>query len=515
MSLKKNIVANYFGQGWQALMSFAFVPLYIKYLGIEAYGLIGIYAMLQAWLVLLDMGMKPALGREMARFTGGALSAQSIRDLLRSIELIGVVIAGSISLGIWAGSGWLATHWVTAKHLSPQVVAHAFAVMGLVTALRFVQDIYVSSSIGLQRQVQQNIIVVATSTLSGLGAVALLAWVSPTITAFFLWQAIVSVISVVLFASVVYRALPSAPAPARFSRSALLNMWRFAAGMGVITLLSLLLTQVDKILLSRLLTLEAFGYYALAWVVTNGLSTMTYPIVTALYPRFTELVTKRDEGTLSAVYHQGAQFVTVLVGSAAMVLMMFGHRILQLWTGNPALVQRVAPLVVVMVLGTLLNALLCTPYFMQLAHGWTSLTIKVNIVAVCLLIPTLLVVVPAYGAIGAARVWVALNAGVLIFEVPLMHRRLLSADLWRWWAQDVAAPLTAAAATASLCRWTMPRELGKLGEISVLVATSICVVTAAAVAAPIMRQQIANYIQWRRPALPLAPPGVLDRNGDV
>jgi hypothetical protein len=40
-------------------------------------------------------------------------------------------------------------------------------------------------------------------------------------------------------------------------------------------------------------------------------------------------------------------------------------------------------------------------------------------------------------------------------------------------------------------------------------------VTAAAVAAPIMRQQIANYIQWRRPALPLAPPGVLDRNGDV
>jgi hypothetical protein len=32
-------------------------------------------------------------------------------------------------------------------------------------------------------------------------------------------------------------------------------------------LLSLLLTQIDKILLSRLLTLEAFGYYALAGVV--------------------------------------------------------------------------------------------------------------------------------------------------------------------------------------------------------------------------------------------------------
>jgi hypothetical protein len=64
MSLKKNVIANYFGIGWQALMGVAFVPLYIKYLGMEAYGLIGIFAILQAWLVLLDMGMKwPALPR--------------------------------------------------------------------------------------------------------------------------------------------------------------------------------------------------------------------------------------------------------------------------------------------------------------------------------------------------------------------------------------------------------------------------------------------------------------------
>src|ERR1700728_4699398 len=116
MSVKKNVAANYFGQAWQALMSVAFIPLYIKYLGMEAYGLIGVFAVLQAWLVLLDMGMKPTMGREMARFTGGAHNVQSIRDLLRSIEVIGAAVAGAIALGIWAASGWLATHWVTAKH---------------------------------------------------------------------------------------------------------------------------------------------------------------------------------------------------------------------------------------------------------------------------------------------------------------------------------------------------------------------------------------------------------------
>src|SRR4030042_4748086 len=111
-TVKKNLIANYFGQGWNALMGLAFVPLYIKYLGVESYGLIGIFAMLQAWMVLLDMGMTPTLSREMARLTGGAHEAQSIRDLLRSIETICFGIAVVIALGIWAASGWFASDWL-------------------------------------------------------------------------------------------------------------------------------------------------------------------------------------------------------------------------------------------------------------------------------------------------------------------------------------------------------------------------------------------------------------------
>src|ERR1019366_6384617 len=114
-SLKRNVVANYLGQGWRALMGLAFVPLYIKYLGIEAYGLIGIFALLQAWLGLLDMGMTPTLSREMARFTSGTHSAQSIRDLLRSIEVVGLGVALVIAVGIWVASGWLASDWLRAE----------------------------------------------------------------------------------------------------------------------------------------------------------------------------------------------------------------------------------------------------------------------------------------------------------------------------------------------------------------------------------------------------------------
>ena len=83
--MKKILLANYFGQGWSALMGIAFLPLIIKSIGAEAYGLVGVYAMLQAWFALLDMGITPTLNREMARYIGGAHSSQSIRDLLRSL----------------------------------------------------------------------------------------------------------------------------------------------------------------------------------------------------------------------------------------------------------------------------------------------------------------------------------------------------------------------------------------------------------------------------------------------
>ena len=119
MALKRNLIANYLGQGWTALMGLAFIPLYIKYLGIESYGLIGLIGVLQAWLGLLDMGMTPTLNREMARFTGGTHSATSIRDLLRSIEFIAFGIALLVGLGIWLASGWLASDWLRAKTSPP------------------------------------------------------------------------------------------------------------------------------------------------------------------------------------------------------------------------------------------------------------------------------------------------------------------------------------------------------------------------------------------------------------
>ena len=493
-TVKKNVIANYLGQGWNALMGLAFVPLYIKYLGVESYGLIGIFALLQAWLTLLDMGMTPTLSREMARLTGGAHEAQSIRDLLRSIEIICFGIAVVIALGIWAASGWLASDWLRAEKLPVGVVAQAFTIMGVVTALRFIENIYRSSILGLQRQVLLNIVLSIMATLRGLGAIGILIWVSPTIKAFFIWQAIVSIITVGLFAAVLYHTLPVSEHAARFSPTALKGIRQFAVGMMTITFLALLLTQVDKIVLSRLLTLEAFGYYALAGTVANALYMLPGPVTAAFYPHFTELVARADVASLIDAYHKGAQLVAVLMGTAAIVLIVFGDVVMLLWTANPALTRQVVPLVAVLSLGTLLNGLMWFPYQMQLAYGWTSLTVKVNIVAVAVIVPAILWATPRYGAIGAAWVWVGLNAAYLTIAIYFMHRRLLPSEKWRWYRQDVAMPLVSATVTAALLRWATPSFSGIPAQLISLLISAGLVLAAAALAAQAVRQQLVRYL---------------------
>ena len=255
---RRNLIANYLGQGWTALMGLAFVPVYIRYLGIESYGVIGLFAAMQAWLTLLDMGMTPTLNREMARYTAGAHSPQSICNLLRSLEILCFTLAVLIGGGVWAASGYLASDWLRAEKLPTAVVAQALSVMALVVALRFVEGIYRGSLLGLQRQVWYNAANAILATLRHGGAVAVLAWVSPTVQAFFLWQALISLLSASVLAASVHRCLPMPPLPPRFSREALAGVWKFASGMLWITFLALLLTQVDKVILSRMLTLESF-----------------------------------------------------------------------------------------------------------------------------------------------------------------------------------------------------------------------------------------------------------------
>ena len=477
--LKYNIIANYLGQGWVSLVGLMFIPVYIKYLGIEAYGLIGFFTLLQTCLTLLNIGLTPTLGREMARFIGGEHTAQSIRDLLRSVEILGLGVAFLIVSVFFLGADRMANSWLNTETLSTDTVEKAFGIMGVVIVLRFFEGIYRSTIVGLQRQVLFNLINSGMATLRGVGSVVTLVWISPTILAFFVWQGLSSLITLVALTVTVYWSLPKSERRGRFSINEIRGVWRFAGGMTVIILLATLLTQVDKIVLSKLLSLREFGYYSLAATVAAALYILVSSVTQAFYPRLCEFHARKDFISLTETYHSGAQLVSVIAGSAAIVLILFSQTFLHLWTQDLKLASHVSPLLSLLVLGNLLNGLTWVPHQTQLAYGMTSLLIKINVFAVIFIVPAIFWVTPHFGAMGAAWVWVGLNVAYVFVAVHFMYRRVLSSEKWLWYRKDIFLPIISATIPALALKLVWPETKTFVDELILLVLASCLTITAA------------------------------------
>jgi O-antigen/teichoic acid export membrane protein len=324
--------------------------------------------------------------------------------------------------------------------------------MGLVLAARMTEQVYRGAIQGLQQQVWLNGVQSLLATLRWAGVIGVLAWVSTSIEAFFLWQGLVSLLSVVILAGQTYRWLPPGVRPARFDPAAIMRIRRFAGGMAMTTLLALLLTQVDKLLLSKLISLENFGYYTLAASVAGALGFLVTPIANAVFPRLTELVANSEQKTLIDTYHHTSQWLAVMLIPTALLIAGFAEPLLYAWTGNIVLAQQAGPLLALLSLGTMCNGFMNIPYMTQLAHGWTGFAVHVNIVAVSVIIPAILWAVPRFGTIGAAWVWLGLNAGYVLVGMHFMHRKLLPGEKWRWYRDAIFKPLVVGSITVLVLR---------------------------------------------------------------
>lgn len=476
----RNIILNYFGNVWSTLMGIIFIPLYIKYLGTESYGLIGVFAVIQGWLALLDMGMASTVGRQMAIYKAGSNTVQGIRNLFRSIEIIYTVIAICMIIFVILLAPLLINKWLQIENLSNTIVIQALYITGGVIAFRWMAGLYQSALSGLQEFMWLNIIKIVCSTLRGIGVIAILIWVSPTIKAFFLCQFFVAVLECIVSAFILNLIVPKATERSQFSLIALKKVWRFAAGITAITLLATSITQIDKLFLSKWLTLTNFGYYSLAGVVASGLLMITSPISNATSPHLVELVAKGDQVILRATYHKYVQLLTITVVPVALVISIFGNHLLLLWIKNPIIVASVAPISSVLIIGSMLNGLMLIPYQLQISYGWTRFSTIVHIIAFIVLVPLIFFAAKYYGALGAAWCWVLLNTGYLTIALPIMHRYLLKGEFIHFCKRDVGPAMLIVFSVLTMLKLILPKpELNRpFNSILILIfVSSIALVT--------------------------------------
>lgn len=477
------------------LMGVAFVPLYIRVLGMEAFGLVGLMLSIQALSMLLDLGMGGALNRELARRAHNADMAGTIGNLVRTFEWLVWPAALAIAIAIWLASGPLANHWLHPVRLTRAETAHAIAIMGLAVALQWPSGFYSNGLSGLERQPVLNLINASFATLRGAGVLAVLYWVSPTIAAFMWWYAAMGACQSLVSATVLWRLLPSGThRHPRFHPEELRATGRFAGGLVAITALSVAVTQLDRIVLSAMRPLVELGYFSLAFSVAAGMGRMIQPMFNALYPRYSKLVSLGEDKALTHLYHLSNQYLAVMVAAISVVLMVFSRDVLYLWTGDTATAAKVAVPLSILVAGTALNGLMNLPYALQLAHGWTRLTAGANLVALILGIPFCIWAVGHYGIVGAACLWLGINLGFVAIGVPLMHLRVMRGEMSKWYLQDMLPPFIVAVVAGVLMRWLIPalsRNLQGILELILISGITLCATT---LASPATRSLVKQHL---------------------
>jgi O-antigen/teichoic acid export membrane protein len=265
--------------------------------------------------------------------------------------------------------------------------------------------------------------------------------------------------------------MPARPAQAQPAALRLLPVLRFGAGTLSIGLLAGLLTQADNLVVAKYTPLPLFACYSLAFTLcAQAFGLALAPIASALLPYFTRLLGQNDEPVLAFEYHRWGQLVAVVTLPLAGALIVFGRPLLEVWLGTASPV--IGPMLTILpliALGSLLNGFVMPCYLMQLAAGWTRLSIITNIVTVCLFIPAVLISVRHFGMVAGAACWVLVNLGYVFVQVPLAHRRILRGEFQAWLARDVLLPAAISAAIFLPAWWlgagAWPRWLGAMGAV--------------------------------------------------
>lgn len=495
--LERNTFANLFGAAWSAAVGLLCIPLYLGLMGAEGYGLVGLFATLQSVFVVLDLGIGATLSRELARLDARGAEARTQRDLVYTLQALYWLIALLVGVAVFALAPSIARHWVRPQSLSAEAVTACVRMMGAAMAFQFPFAFYQGGLLGLQRQPLFNALAAAAATLRAALTLMALRLVAPSPQTFFAAQLVAGAAATGAAALLLWRCLPASAAGAgRFRFELIRRVWRFGAAYAANAVANMGLLQGDKVILSTLLPLEMFGYYALAHGVAGGMYAVIVAVDGAVFPQLAGLVARGDGAGLSEVYHRGSQLMSVLLAPAGVVAALFPREVLWAWTGDPAAAEHGRLVLTLLVSGMLLHGLIQAPYFLQIAHGWWRIILRTNLLLLIGFVPLNLLMARAYGAPGAALVWCLLNVGYLL-AFPLAHRRFLRGERGRWLFEDILPPLAGALCAAAAARWLMPPGLSRAGTLAYLCAAGALAVAAAAALAPRVRAPVLALLRRR------------------
>lgn len=482
LSLRRSIASSYASHAYVTLIGVVLIPVYLHYMGAENYGLVGFFLMLQGWFQLLDVGITPTVSRETARFKSGVGSASEFRWFVGLLEAVFFGIAVVVAVVFALSSPLIARGWLTFQELDVSDVVVALQLIGCLVSLRWACGLFRGMIAGFERLVWLAGFNAGIATLRFVFVVPVLAYIGAEAKHFFGYQIVVSLLELGLLIRASHRLLPTRSrlaADVRPNWRRLQGLFTFSLTIALTSSLSIVVTQLDKLALSRLIPLNDFGYFTAAALVAAGIAVMGAPIGTVLQPRLCGLAASGRDDEMLSIYRNATQVITLLAGPAVLLMVVFPEQILWVWSGNVEFARVGTPTLALYAIGNGIMALGALPFYLLFARGALRLHLVGSVLFAAAFVPLCIWGAAARGPTGTGLALITVSTAYLLLWVPRIHAAFGLTLHRRWLFEDIL-PIAASAATAVLlARLLIPLSTDRVQLGLQLAALSVATLIAA------------------------------------
>jgi O-antigen/teichoic acid export membrane protein len=327
----RNVLSNWAGFIVVSVVSFFLSPFVIHRLGDSAYGVWVLMASLTGYLGLLDLGVRSAITRYVARFHAQAHHSEA--GLVASAALVIFLAAGVVAVCV---PTFLAAYVDRLFQIPEDFRSSARIVLvlaGANIAVSLVGGIFAGVVVALQRFDLRNGVEVLQAGLRALATVLALSAGGGIVTlaVINLFFSVAAGVAYVWLSVRVYPGLRIRLTDC--DRPHLRLVFSFSVYSFLLQVSAQLVFYSDAVVIGAFLPLNAITFFAIAGNLMNysrglisSISTTTSPLVSAL-----EAANRDDE--VREVLLRGARFATALILPISITFMLRGSSFIELWMG--------------------------------------------------------------------------------------------------------------------------------------------------------------------------------------
>jgi O-antigen/teichoic acid export membrane protein len=399
--LARNTVWNLLGQVAPMGVALFAIPMLIRHIGTDRFGILTIAWMVVGYFSLFDLGLGRAMTNLVAQHLGGDRQDELPAIVWTANGVMAVMgIVGAIAL---AAVSPLFTHSLLKIPPSLQTeTLHSLLLLSISVPL-------VISTAGFRGilEAQQkfgllNIVKIPMGVATFLAPVAVLPFTN-NLTALIGALVFARVIFLIAYIFLALREMPTLRHQFAFDKVLLRPLFSFGGWMTVSNVVSPLMVYVDRFLIGSLLSITAVAYYATPYEVATKLLIVPGALVGVLFPAFsTAMATNRIRGAL--LYRRAAKYVGLFLFPLSFVLIVFSQNILQLWLGHEFSVHSTRVLQILS-LGVFANGLAFIPFALIQGAGRADITGKLHLLELPFYLVSVWVLTRHFGIEGTAIAW--------------------------------------------------------------------------------------------------------------